>query len=656
MFSVEVSALLCAFQACAAGAAATYPNVLGSNAYTHHKGGTVECSGHLFALSGMDGATEEQSGFVGVWMPTHADYSLDFCALATPRSLKIWVGGDGKDKIFAATGDVLIADVNTSAGISRLTMAWVSDNLLAGSLPVNEFSKARLSPSEEWSEVSQEEEAEDVKCQVSEGNGDALALCTANTPTEKPFALARSTHGIAAAVNLAKTGICTGESCAVNLKNVTDTRLAPYDSLPKVSSEYQALLSKALSVMRVNTLSKEGGIRQHWTTPDRTPHRWMWLWDSCYHSFGVNLVVHPTPTTGVTLGWESVRSFLGTADSEGGSAWEILPTALHQKVDQTQPPLLAWAVWENYLAAKEAGVETKELLRRLNYSAPKLAAYLRWDVMHRGDLTHKTPLLCWSGGIESGMDNSPRFDFLPNRQMAAVDFSVFFARDASFLAKICHELGDAACESEWLNTSLKVSSAVHNMLWDEENGLYLDRMVTEDQSIFSEVKAVTGLLPMWLNDIPKDRVPKLLAAIRDPRKFGTKVPLASVARSTPSFSTDMWRGPMWINTNYMISLALLERDEKAEALKLIRETLDCVKENYELYGVIFEYYDSDGTEDPRTLMRKEFASGGVRDYHWSAALTFKMIHLLNQVNEEPKFVAKFQDSLLMRREISKTVF
>jgi hypothetical protein len=50
-----------------------------------------------------------------------------------------------------------------------------------------------------------------------------------------------------------------------------------------------------------------------------------------------------------------------------------------------------------------------------------------------------------------------------------------------------------------------------------------------------------------------------------------------------------------------------------------------MQDAYLRYGVIFEFYDADGTHDPRTLMRKGHATGGVRDYHWSAALAFDAI-------------------------------
>jgi hypothetical protein len=53
------------------------------------------------------------------------------------------------------------------------------------------------------------------------------------------------------------------------------------------SYDYPVVAAKMYSVMRVNTLSPEGDEPIHWSTPDKTPHQAMWLWDSCFHAIGI---------------------------------------------------------------------------------------------------------------------------------------------------------------------------------------------------------------------------------------------------------------------------------------------------------------------------------------------------------------------------------
>ena len=93
---------------------------------------------------------------------------------------------------------------------------------------------------------------------------------------------------------------------------------------------------------------------------------------------------------------------------------------------------------------------------------------------------------------------------------------------------------------------------------------------------------------MWLPDLPAGRLPHLLDAMNDEvHGFNSSAPLATVSLDTKSFSTDMWRGPMWLNTNWHVALALIDRGENQTAAKVLRRTLDVVLDDYEKYGVIF---------------------------------------------------------------------
>ena len=56
-----------------------------------------------------------------------------------------------------------------------------------------------------------------------------------------------------------------------------------------------ALLGKCLSVMKADTLRPEGPALAGggaWSTPDRIPHRFMWLWDSVFHALAMAKVRH----------------------------------------------------------------------------------------------------------------------------------------------------------------------------------------------------------------------------------------------------------------------------------------------------------------------------------------------------------------------------
>ena len=82
---------------------------------------------------------------------------------------------------------------------------------------------------------------------------------------------------------------------------------------------------------------------------------------------------------------------------------------------------------------------------------------------------------------------------------------------------------------------------------------------------------------------------------------------------------------MWVNYNYMVSLGLERHGYHELASSLKRRAVSEVGKWYEKHATVFEFYDSTGTEDPTALLRKGARSGGVRDYHWTAALVALML-------------------------------
>lgn len=544
--------------------------------------------GALFAFSGLDGETNAASGFVATY--ARERYGL---LIHTPqrRLLDVRVSDVGEVRI--ATGDVL--GVQTARG--DLLLAYAAWHTLVGVVPEDAMLALRFEDGTPATEV------EGVWVTADEAHGDAIAL--ARRGSRGALAYGRT-------VAEARARVLAGLDADPHA--VAAARLASFAVVPAMASaDADRLLKKCFSVMKVNTLAPEGPMQQTWSTPDRVPHRDMWLWDSVFHSLAMNRF-HPR------VAWDFLKCVLDTQQPDGMIPHQSSVSGWRSHI--TQPPLLAWGVWENYQALRDP--ET------LAYALPRLEAYLMWDLAHRD--RNRNGLLEWwiEGNVrsrsgESGLDNSARFDMAV--PLDAVDFSVWAAADMGYVAQIAAVLGDADRAAAWAARARRTSAAVHRELWDEETALYYDRTM---EGAFTGVKAVSSLMPLLLDDLPPARLRRLAGWLQDPAAFGAPFPVPSLALSEPTWSTDMWRGPTWLNLNYLIIIGLRRHGERTLAQWLADKTLQHVAKYYERYGVLFEFYDAKDEVPPPLCDRKgphqepydiRRKMDSIRDYHWTAAVT-----------------------------------
>lgn len=375
-------------------------------------------------------------------------------------------------------------------------------------------------------------------------------------------------------------------------------------------------LLKACSQLKTQLNSAEGRIRHRWTTPDRWPHRHMWLWDSVFHAAGLRWLDRRAAR-------ESLEAVFDAQHEDG-----FIPhfTSPLEASEVTQPPILAF------------GMKLLDELERddewLRSHYRKNAAYLKWIFAHRD--TDGGGLVEWKieGYIhcrcgESGMDNSSRFD--ATVELDACDFNAYLAQDCEIMAEFAERLGFPAEAAFWEGSRQRLNMLMNERLWDAENGLYVDYDVVNHTR--SKIQSSAGFLPL-LSGAPTPAMAKrLVATLKDPERFATPFAVPSISRSQPEFySKDMWRGPVWININYLIARGLERYGFREEAETLIGSTMAELEKFYFKYGTFFEFYDDRCECDPPELLRKNACDADLSPYHqafmdygWSAALYIDMV-------------------------------
>lgn len=228
------------------------------------------------------------------------------------------------------------------------------------------------------------------------------------------------------------------------------------------------------------------------------------------------------------------------------------------------------------------------------------------------------------------MDNSPRFDI--RAHLYAIDFSCFMANDLRFMAKIAAELGLPEKSAYYMEWHKKVAEEINSLLWSEEDGFYFDYSI-EDRRLH-KVWSVASFLPLFAGICDEQKAAALVRHLNDPESFATEFPIPSISKKDPTFGTDMWRGPVWINFNYMIMAGLNEYGYRAFSTELKEKTIRFMNHWYQLSGVIYEFYDCNNVTPPPHLNRKgepiepydvRMRVQAIRDYGWSCTLLLDML-------------------------------
>ncbi|MCH8513810.1 MAG: flagellar biosynthesis protein FlgM [Kiritimatiellae bacterium] len=380
---------------------------------------------------------------------------------------------------------------------------------------------------------------------------------------------------------------------------------------PETDPAARRTLLQGLSLMKSQVYSPAGKIRHRWTTPDRWPHRAMWLWDSAFHAIGWR---HLDPD----MARDALSAVLDTQAADGFIAHRMDPNRLSAI---TQPPVLALGV--------KAVHDLHPAPDWIADVYPKLAAYLKWDFANRDrdgaglvEWEIEGNPHCRSG--ESGMDNSPRFDAAT--RMDAVDFNAFLARECEIMAEFARELGRTEDANRWAEHHQRLCRLIRERLWSADLNFFVDYDIEKNAP--SDVLACSGFLPLLCGAASPEQAAKLVEHLRNPDTFGTPFPVPSVAAcQARNLGKDMWRGPVWINLNWLIAEGLDRYGYTGPAEDLRQQTRAEIQRHCETYGTFFEFYDAQRETDPPRLHRKGACAPEespykqvFHDFGWTATL------------------------------------
>jgi mannosyl-oligosaccharide glucosidase len=249
---------------------------------------------------------------------------------------------------------------------------------------------------------------------------------------------------------------------------------------------------------------------------------------------------------------------------------------------------------------------------KMNNNWERIKKWFDWWFNWQGIFDNKgkhLDLFKWWGpdpcvNLGSGMDDFPRntegYEAWAN--IDATAWGYFFTDSVYELAKFCGEEKDFLDFLRSKKNHILFNLKTH--LFDKEDHLYKDKLINlSDKSfMFSFHLGYPNLMPLIFGMID-DNSTELDAALNflsNPSTIWTDYGLASLSKEDFYYGqgSNYWRGPVWININFLVLRSLrryYSKNIKARSIyeKLRENVMNTVCTNWEKSGCFFEHYNQD---------------------------------------------------------------
>ncbi|OGO13866.1 MAG: hypothetical protein A2Y93_00335 [Chloroflexi bacterium RBG_13_68_17] len=349
-------------------------------------------------------------------------------------------------------------------------------------------------------------------------------------------------------------------------------------------------------IMRAGLISTRFYTTREAMTPSKIHYVGVWQWDAYFHALAYRHL-------DMSLAKDQLRIVLDHQRPDG-----MIPDAVHDEgtithlgfpveADVTKPPLLAWAAWKLYEISGD-----REFLDEI------YEPIVRWNTwwFEKNDLDGDG--LCeYQHPFSSGLDDSPLWD--EGMPVCAPDLNTYLCLQQEALGRIAAVLGLEEDAARWMSAADRTAGRMLRLMWDDQAGLFWARRGGEP----IRVRTPFSLFPLLTGRLPGDITERLVRHLTNSAEFWPRFPVPTVALDDPNYDPQqMWRGPTWVNVNYLLIDGLRRCGRPDVAAELRRRTLEMLAGGDDLY----EYYHPEtGASDPRAASI----------FGWSAALFIDLV-------------------------------
>ncbi len=407
------------------------------------------------------------------------------------------------------------------------------------------------------------------------------------------------------------------EASPAVLLTESQARLQPMPVLDGLAGPAAAVFRSSFVLLQQLMMPAEGNVDHDYYLFAREPTWWFGrLGQHVHESLAMILMAHFDPAAALS----SHRIFLERVEEDGYLPYNIGPVVEQTTMGTASAPLFSYIAWE---------------LAQITDDATFLEEAYEAGVRIHGFWTDQRDvdgdgLAEWGGYAitESvrDLENVIWENVAAPQEVEGVALNALLVRDASTLALMADALGLTADASDWRGRAQQRAALINDTMWDDVTGFYyhVDRETNSfDHADASDLKRmeIAGLLPLWAGFVPPERRAILLDHLTDPELFWREGGVPGLAATDAYYSPEAsqccrWRGPVWVQWQWLLMRGLLDMGQDALAVELTRKVLEAVRIQLAAVHQFRELYDPDDLTAPNHSMP---------NYIWSTMVALMMM-------------------------------
>jgi len=354
-----------------------------------------------------------------------------------------------------------------------------------------------------------------------------------------------------------------------------------FAAAPPVDGKYATQYYYAWWILRAGLLSSRFFLTREAMMPSMIHYVGVWQWDAFFHALAYRHMDMKLAENQlrVVLDHQREDGLIPDAVYDEGvvTRWKLPNSA--QEVEVTKPPLLAWTALKLYETSGDRDFldEVYEPMRRWD----------RWWFEKNDD--DGDGIVQYNHPFSSGLDDSPLWD--EGMPVESPDLNTYLVMGMDALAQIADVLGLTDDAAQWRARAQALTEKMVVHFWDDKAGVFW--ATHEHRPI--RVLTPFNLFPLLTGRLDRDKADRLVGHLLSKDEFWTQYPLPTVARNDAKYSPyQMWRGPTWVNINYLF-IEGLARSGYSDLARLLRDkTLELLMRHADIY----EYYNPEAGDPP----------------------------------------------------------